>query len=43
MNGIEPVLYADIQAARPGGRCEICLGECWLPSLYCLRCERRRQ
>lgn len=43
MNGIEPVLYLDEQAARPGGFCQVCGGECYLPSGRCLRCERRSQ
>lgn len=41
MNNIEPVLYLDPQAQRPRSKCPVCGGECWLPSLVCLRCERR--
>lgn len=41
MNLIESVLYLDPQAARPGGFCEVCGGECYLPGLVCRRCERR--
>ena len=41
MNGIEPVLYCDPQALRPGCFCGRCGGECYAPSLLCLRCERR--
>lgn len=43
MTGIEPMLYPDEQAAVPGCFCPRCLGECYLPGLYCLRCERRHQ
>ncbi len=42
MTLIEPVLYLDAQAQIPGNLCEVCGGECYLPSLLCLRCERRR-
>jgi len=38
---IEPVLYIDEQAAKPGKFCEICGGECYAPTFVCLRCERR--
>lgn len=41
MYKIDPVLYPDPQAKPPQGYCPICGGECWLPSLLCLRCERR--
>ncbi len=38
---IEPMLYIDPQAAPPGGSCPVCGGALYLPSLTCLRCERR--
>ena len=38
---IESVLFADPQAARPACFCQVCGGECYAPSLICLRCERR--
>lgn len=38
---IEPVLYRDPQAAPPRRHCPRCGGECYAPSLRCLRCERR--
>ena len=41
MNWIEPVLYLDPQAVRPGCYCAACGAERYLPSLTCLRCERR--
>ncbi len=41
MNIIEPVLYLDLQAAVPGCHCDRCGGECYAPTLRCLRCERR--
>jgi hypothetical protein len=37
----ESVLYCDPQAARPAGFCPVCGGECYAPSLMCIRCERR--
>lgn len=40
MNGIEPVLYMDLQALPPGIYCRICGSECYRPGLRCLRCER---
>lgn len=43
MNLIEQVLYLDVQAVKPACFCEICGGERYLPSLVCLRCERRSQ
>lgn len=39
---IEPMLYIDIQAMRPGGICPDCGGETYTPGLTCLRCERRK-
>jgi len=41
MNLMESVLYLDVQASIPGKMCELCGGECYHPSLLCLRCERR--
>ena len=38
---IEPVLYRDAQQEKPACFCRVCGGECYLPSLICLRCERR--
>ena len=40
---IEKTLYIDPQAARPAAYCDDCGGALYLPSLMCLRCERRRQ
>lgn len=41
MNIIEPVLFLDLQATVPRKYCNLCGGECYAPSLLCLRCERR--
>lgn len=43
MKEIESVLYVDLQAEKPGTLCPVCGGECYLPTLACLRCERRKQ
>ena len=37
----ESILFTDPQAVRPACRCPHCDGECYGPSLLCLRCERR--
>ena len=37
----ESILYLDPQAAKPACLCPKCGGECYAPSLLCLRCERR--
>jgi len=37
----ESILYFDPQTAKPAGFCPICGGECYAPSLACIRCERR--
>ena len=37
----ESTLFTDHQAQVPGGFCPVCGGECYLPGLGCLRCERR--
>lgn len=42
MQQIEPMLYLDPQAAIPARFCPVCGGECYAPSLVCLRCERRQ-
>lgn len=34
-------LYTDLQAVRPDAFCPVCGSEQYLPSLSCLRCERR--
>ena len=34
-------LYTDLQAIRPVAFCPVCGSEQYLPSLRCLRCERR--
>lgn len=34
-------LYIDIQALPPACFCPHCGGECYAPSLVCLRCKRR--
>ena len=36
---IEPVLYRDLQAAKPSAFCERCGGECYHPSRLCTDCE----
>ena len=38
---LEPMLYPDPQQKRPACFCPRCGGECYAPSLACLRCERR--
>ena len=38
---LEPMLYIDAQAEKPVCLCEKCGGECYAPSLVCIRCERR--
>ena len=38
---IEPNLYIDPQAQRPGGYCERCGGELYAPSMICSRCQRK--
>lgn len=42
MKEIEQTLYVDLQAANIGDFCPVCGGERYLPSLFCLRCERRK-
>ena len=37
----ESILYTDPQAVRPASLCPVCGGECYGPSLTCIRCERR--
>ena len=37
----ESILYIDPQAAKPAAFCPVCGGECYAPSLICIRCERR--
>ena len=37
----ESVLFVDLQAAKPACLCLRCGGECYAPSLICIRCERR--
>ena len=41
MTRIEFDLYTDLQAVRPDAFCPVCGSEQYLPSLCCLRCERR--
>jgi len=36
---IEQVLYIDIQAAVPAGRCSRCGGEVYGEGVFCFRCE----
>ena len=36
---IEQVLYIDMQAAVPAGRCPRCGGEVYWESCVCFRCE----
>ena len=43
MEEIQKILYVDLQAEKPGRICPVCGGECYFPSLLCLRCERRKQ
>ena len=38
---IEGTLFIDLQAAAPAYLCPRCGGECYAPSLICIRCERR--
>ena len=42
MKEIESGLFADPQAEKPACFCPVCGGELYLPSLTCLRCERRQ-
>ena len=42
MKEIEQTLYVDEQAAKPAMLCPVCGGECYDPTLFCLRCERRQ-
>ena len=37
----ESSLYYDPQMAKPARFCPSCGGECYAPSLICIRCERR--
>ena len=37
----ESILCIDAQSVRPARFCPVCGGECYAPSLICLRCERR--
>lgn len=36
-------LFYDPQIAVPESFCITCGCECYVPGLYCLRCERRKQ
>ncbi len=36
---IEPVLYMDLQAAKPVWFCENCGAECYHPARLCTECE----
>ena len=38
---IQPILYIDMGAVPPAGKCTVCGGERYRPSLVCLRCQRR--
>ena len=38
---MESTLFFDPQTAVPACFCPVCGGECYLPSLICIRCERR--
>ena len=38
---MEGTLFYDPQAAVPACFCPRCGGECYAPSLTCIRCERR--
>ena len=38
---MEGTLFYDPQAAAPACFCPRCGGECYAPSLTCIRCERR--
>ena len=42
MKEIEQILYVDLQLEKPEEACPVCGGERYLPTLFCLRCERRR-
>ena len=35
----ESILYTDPQAAKPACFCPRCGGECYWPSLLCIRCQ----
>ena len=35
----ESILYTDPQAAKPACFCPKCGGECYWPSLVCIRCQ----
>lgn len=37
---METTLYYDPQMAVPAAVCPNCGGECYAPSLLCIRCER---
>ena len=37
----ESILYIDPQAVKPAAFCPVCGGECYAPSMTCIRCERR--
>ena len=39
---IESVLFPDLQAIRPGCFCTRCGSECYPPTFFCLRCDRRK-
>ena len=41
MTNLEFDLYTDPQGVRPDAFCPVCGGEQYLPTLFCLRCERR--
>ena len=40
LTNLEPMLFIDLQAAKPACFCEKCGTERYAPSLICLRCER---
>ena len=40
-HSIQPILYIDVRALPPAGNCPVCGGECYRPSMVCLRCQRR--
>jgi len=37
----ESILYFDPQSVQPAQFCPRCGGECYAPSLICIRCERK--
>ena len=42
MEQIKSSLFTDPQEEHPAAFCEICGGALYLPSLTCIRCERRQ-